>query len=76
MEKIMSIAISVRLPDIIANKLASIAIETERTRSFVVQKAVEKYLDDFADLQVALDRLRDNSDPIISSNDMRNSLGL
>ena len=72
----MSIAISVRLPDIIANKLASIAIETERTRSFVVQKAVEKYLDDFADLQVALDRLRDNSDPIISSNDMRNSLGL
>ena len=72
----MSTAISVRLPDIIANKLASIAIETERTRSFVVQKAVETYLDDFADLQVALDRLRDNSDPVISSNDMRNSLGL
>ena len=72
----MSIAISVRLPDIIANKLARIAIETERTRSFVVQKAVETYLDDFADLQVALDRLRDNSDPVVSSNDMRNSLGL
>jgi len=72
----MSIAISVRLPDIIANKLANIATETERSRSFVVQKAVETYLDDFADLQVALDRLRDNSDPVISSSDMRNSLGL
>jgi len=72
----MSIAISVRLPDIIANKLASIATETERSRSFVVQKAVETYLDDFADLQVALDRLRDNSDPVISSSDMRTSLGL
>lgn len=72
----MSVAISVRLPDVIANKLASIAIETERSRSFVVQKAVETYLDDFADLQVALDRLRDNSDPVISSSDMRNSLGL
>ncbi len=72
----MSIAISVRLPEIIAKKLASIAMETERSRSFVVQKAVETYLDDFADLQVALDRLRDNSDPIISSSDMRNSLGL
>ena len=59
----MSVAISVRLPDIIANKLAGIAIETERTRSFVVQKAIEAYLDDFADLQVALDRLRDKFRP-------------
>jgi RHH-type rel operon transcriptional repressor/antitoxin RelB len=72
----MSIAISVRLPDIIANKLANIATETERSRSFVVQKAVETYLDDYADLQVAIDRLRDNSDPVISSSDMRDSLGL
>lgn len=72
----MSVAISVRLPEVIANKLTSIAIETERSRSFVVQKAVETYLDDFADLQVALDRLRDNSDPVVSSSDMRNSLGL
>ncbi len=72
----MSIAISVRLPDIIANKLASIATETERSRSFVVQKAVETYLDDFGDFQVSLDRLRDNSDPVISSKEMRKSLGL
>ena len=72
----MSTAISVRLPDNIANKLGRVAEETERSRSFVVQKAVETYLDDFADLQVALDRLRDNSDPVISSKDMRKSLGL
>lgn len=72
----MSTAISVRLPEVIAKKLAHVALETERTRSFVVQKAIETYLDDFADLQIALDRLRDNSDPVISSSDMRNSLGL
>ena len=72
----MSTAISVRLPDGVANKLGRIAKETERSRSFVVQKAVETYLDDFADLQVALDRLRDNSDPIVSSKDMRKSLGV
>ena len=36
----------------------------------------ETYLDDFADLQIALDRLRDNSDPVVSSKDMRKSLGL
>jgi len=72
----MSTAISVRLPEAVAKKLCRVAKETERSRSFVVQKAVETYLDDFADLQVALDRLRDRSDPVVSSKDMRKSLGL
>jgi RHH-type rel operon transcriptional repressor/antitoxin RelB len=72
----MSTAISVRLPDAIAKKLGRVANETERSRSFVVQKAVETYLDDFADLQVALDRLRDKADPTVFSKDMRKSLGL
>jgi len=64
------------LPDSVAKKLGSVAKETERSRSFVVQKAIETYLEDFADLQVALDRLRDNSDPVISSKEIRKSLGL
>jgi RHH-type rel operon transcriptional repressor/antitoxin RelB len=72
----MSTAISVRLPDTVARKLGRVAKETERSRSFVVTKAVETYLDDFADLQVALDRLHDTSDPVVSSRDMRASLGL
>ena len=72
----MSTAISIRLSEGVAKKLGRVAKEIERSRSFVVQKAVETYLDDFADLQVALDRLRDNSDPVISSKDMRKSLGL
>lgn len=72
----MSTAISVRLPDEIAKKLGRVAKETERSRSFVIQKAVEAYIEDFADLQVALDRLRDTSDEVVSSKDMRKSLGL
>ena len=72
----MSKAISVRLPDTVARKLDRIAHETERSRSFIVQKAVESYLEDSADLQVALDRLRDASDPVISGADMRKNLGL
>ena len=72
----MSTAISVRLPDTVARELGRVAKETERSRSFVVTKAVETYLDDFADLQVALDRLHDTSDPVVSSQDMRASLGL
>ncbi len=72
----MSTAISIRLPDPIAEKLGRVAADTERSRSFIVQKAVENYLADFADLQVALDRLRDNSDPVISGREIRESLGL
>jgi len=72
----MSTAISVRLPDSVAKKLARVAKESERSKSFVVQKAVETYLEEFADIQVALDRLRDTSDPVVSSKDMRKSLGL
>ena len=72
----MSIAISVRIPDDLASKLDEIAKETERPKSFHVQKALESYLDELADLQVALDRLHDTSDPVISLADMRSELEL
>ena len=72
----MSKAVSVRLPDRLAKKLGRVAKETDRSRSYLVQKAVEIYLDDLADLQVALDRLRDTSDPVVSRDEIRKSLGL
>ena len=72
----MSTAISIRLPDAVAKKLDGVARETERSRSFIVQKAVESYLEDFAELQIALDRLRDASDAVISGKELRKELGL
>ena len=72
----MSTAISVRLPDDLAQQLDGIAGETDRPRSYIIQKALESYLDDYADLQIALDRLRDTSDPTISGKELRKKLGL
>jgi RHH-type transcriptional regulator, rel operon repressor / antitoxin RelB len=72
----MSTAISVRLPKDLAKRLDGVAKETERPRSFIIQKALESYIEDFADLQIALDRLHDQSDPIISGKELRKSLGL
>ena len=72
----MSTAISVRLPKNLANQLDGIAKETERPRSFIIQKALEFYIEDYADLQIALDRLHDKSDEVISAKEMRKSLGL
>lgn len=72
----MSTAISIRLPEDLASQLDNIAKETERPRSFIVQKALESYIEDFADLQIALDRLHDKGDAVISAKEMRESLGL
>ena len=72
----MNTAISVRLPKNLASQLDSIARETERPRSFIIQKALESYIEDFADLQIALDRLHDKGDEVVSSEAMRKSLGL
>ena len=72
----MNTAISVRLPKNLANQLDSIAKETERPRSFIIQKALESYIEDFSDLQVALDRLHDTGDEIISAKEMRKTLGI
>lgn len=72
----MSTAVSIRLPETLAKQLDHIAEETERPRSFHVQRALETYIEDFADVQIALDRLRDSKDPVISGRDLRKSLGL
>ena len=72
----MSIPVSIRLPDELAEQLNGIAKETERPRSYIIQKALESYIEDYADLQIALDRLHDKTDPIISSKELKKSLGL
>lgn len=72
----MSKAISIRMPDTLASRLSEISRETERPKSFHIQKALETYLDEIADLQVGYDRLRDTTDSIISMNEMRKELDL
>jgi RHH-type rel operon transcriptional repressor/antitoxin RelB len=72
----MSTAVSVRMSDELVRELDSVAKLTERSRSFHIQKALEIYLEEQADFQIALDRLHDTSDPIISIDEMRNSLNV
>ncbi|TFH33394.1 MAG: ribbon-helix-helix domain-containing protein [Deltaproteobacteria bacterium] len=72
----MSVAISIRLPDELAEHLKGIAEETDRPRSYIIQKAIEIYLEDYSDLQVALDRLRDKTDAVVTGKELRKSLGL
>ncbi len=72
----MSTAVSIRLPDELVKKLDGISKETERPRSYIMQKALESYMEDYADLQIALDRLHDKTDATISGKELRKSLGI
>lgn len=72
----MSRVISIRISDEIANQLNVIAQETERAKSFHVQKALETYIKEYADLQIALDRFNDTMDEVVSSEEMRKMLEL
>ena len=68
--------ISVRLPEDLTRELERLADSTDRTKTYLVRRAIETYLADYADYQVALDRLRDKDDAIISSAELKKRLGL
>ncbi len=72
----MSISISFRLSKTLAEQLDRISEETERPRSYIIKKALETYIEDYADLQIALDRLHDKTDRIVSSKELRRSIGI
>ncbi|HSS45547.1 MAG TPA: ribbon-helix-helix protein, CopG family [Thermoanaerobaculia bacterium] len=67
----MSSSVSVRLPERTAKALADLAKATDRPKTYFVEKALENYLAEYADYQVALDRLRDKDDPVISAAELR-----
>ena len=71
----MPVSISVRLPEATAKALDELASATERPRTYLILKALEAYLAEYADYQVALDRLRDKDDPVISSAEIWKRLG-
>ena len=68
-------SISLRIPDDIHEQLEEIAEDTDRSKSYLIKKAIEQYLEEFADYQLALDRLNDKDDDIISSKELRKRLG-
>ncbi len=67
--------ISVRLPAPTAKALDQVCRATDRPRSYFILKALDRYLAEQAEYQVALDRLMDKDDPIVSSAELKRRLG-
>jgi len=72
----MATSITVRVPDNLADQLDELAVSLDRSRAYLVKKAMEMYLSEYADYLIALERLRDKDDDILTSQEMKNLLGI
>ena len=57
--------ITASVPDNLIEALDAAAMVLKRSRSDIVRQALERYLEGFDDLTVALERLRDPTDPVL-----------
>jgi predicted DNA-binding protein len=66
--------ITARLPDEMVREIDHAAQVLHRSRAEVIRKAIEIYLEDFEDLNTAIDRLRDPADRSIDWEQARREL--
>ncbi len=57
--------ITARLPDELVSSLDNAATALHRTRAEVVRQAIEYYLEDFEDLNCAIQALKDPADAVL-----------
>lgn len=72
----MTKAISIRLDEQVLRELEALSKATERSRTFLINEAIMTYIAEYGDYRVALDRLLDKDDELISSSELRSRLGL
>ena len=66
--------ITATLPDDLVRKIDRVAARLNSSRAKLVEQAVEYYLDDVEDYQLALDRLNDPTDAVLDWQDVRREL--
>jgi len=68
--------ISMRIPEDLLSELDELASLLGRSRSSLINEAIVTYLTEYNDYLLALHRLLDKDDDIISSSELRESLGI
>ena len=66
----MSEAVSVRLPEDIAKRLNELAKSIERPKMYIVTKALREYLEEYEDYLIALHRLNDKNDRVVTGKEL------
>ena len=66
--------ITARLPDAVVAELDVAASHLKRSRAEIIRQAIEYYLEEFDELSVVIERLRDPSDPVLDWDQVRREL--
>ena len=72
----MAQTINVRVPDEIAGRLMRLSEKTKRPRSFYIKDMLERYIDEYEDAYLALDRLNDRNARYLTTEEVEAELGL
>ncbi len=72
----ISTSVSIRLPDDMADSLKSLSETIDRSKAYIIKKALQAYLEDYSDYLIAQERLSDKNDRVISSDELRELIGL
>ena len=72
----MTVLKAYRLEKSIVDRLSVIARETRRTEKFFVEAALERYLEEYADAQIAKDRFNDPDVKLLTGRQMRDRVGV
>lgn len=71
----MSRAVTLRLPEEILEEVELLAKNLDRSKTYLIKQAIEIYLEEYADYQIALDRLNDKDDEILTGKELRDRFG-
>ena len=66
----MTEAVSIRLPNDVAKRLDELAKSLDRPKTYIVTKALREYLEEYEDYLIALHRLNDKNDRVVSEKDL------
>jgi RHH-type rel operon transcriptional repressor/antitoxin RelB len=72
----ISTSVSIRLPDDMADNLKSLSETIDRSKAYIIKKALQAYLEDYSDYLIAQERLNDKNDRVVSCDEMRVLIGL
>jgi len=59
-----------------ADSLKSLSETIDRSKAYIIKKALQAYLEDYSDYLIAQERLNDKSDKVVSCDEMRELIGL
>jgi RHH-type rel operon transcriptional repressor/antitoxin RelB len=66
----MTEAVSTRLPEDVAKRLNELAKSLDRPKTYIVTEALREYIEEYEDYLIALHRLADKNDRVVSEKDL------